>query len=172
VPDVLVNGPAGPGVTGRFLDHSEEDWRRALGGGLWGVVHGSRLFGARMAEQGQGGHIVNIVSAAAFTPTRVLPARATAEAAALMLTECLRGELAGRGVGVSAVCPGLPRPAASTGPDGTDRTGRPQKVARQVLAAVRDDRALIPAAPEARLAYLLSRLSPGAARLLARTGRR
>jgi NAD(P)-dependent dehydrogenase (short-subunit alcohol dehydrogenase family)/pimeloyl-ACP methyl ester carboxylesterase len=167
-PDVLVNASAGvpAGGAGRLVERSAQDWREVLDADLWGVVHGARLFGARMAEGGRGGHIVNIVSAAAFTPTRLLPAHATGEAAALMLTECLRGELAGRGVGVSAVCTGLPRPA------GPQEAGRPEKVARQVLAAVRDDRALLPASPEARLAHLLSRLSPGAMRLLARTGRR
>jgi NAD(P)-dependent dehydrogenase (short-subunit alcohol dehydrogenase family) len=36
-----------------------------------------------------------------------LPAYATTKAAVLMLTECLRAELASSGIGVTAVCPGV-----------------------------------------------------------------
>ncbi len=60
-----------------------------------------------MAERGQGGHIVNTASAAAYLPSKALPAYSTSKAAVLMLSECLRAELAGRGIGVSAICPGF-----------------------------------------------------------------
>ena len=50
-----------------------------------------------MAERGQGGHIVNTASAAAYLPSRALPAYSTSKAAVLMLSECLRAELAGAG---------------------------------------------------------------------------
>src|SRR5690606_39820944 len=96
---------------------------------LLGVVHGSRLFAAQMAERGQGGHIVNTSSAAAFTPSRGLAAYSTSKAAALMLSECLRAELKGKGIAVSAVVrPSGPRGGAreaAGGPAG----GRPDAVA-------------------------------------------
>jgi short-subunit dehydrogenase len=60
-----------------------------------------------LAERGKGGHLVNIASAAAFTPSVSQPAYSTTKAAVLMLSECLRAELAGYGIGVSVVCPGL-----------------------------------------------------------------
>jgi NAD(P)-dependent dehydrogenase (short-subunit alcohol dehydrogenase family) len=69
--DVLVNN-AGMLVAGPFLELSPADWERQLSVNLMGVVHGCRAFGAQMVERGAGGHIVNIASAAAFTPT---PAR-------------------------------------------------------------------------------------------------
>ncbi|MEU5880739.1 SDR family oxidoreductase [Spirillospora sp. NPDC047279] len=186
VPDVVVNN-AGIGMAGSFLDHSVDDWRRVLDVNLWGVIHGSRLFGAQMAERGQGGHIVNTASAAAFTPSRTLPAYATSKAAVLMLSECLRADLAGKGIGVSAICPGI----VNTNITQTSRfvgqtseeQGRsrrraarayalrnfgPEGVAEQIVAAVRKDRAVVPVTPEARLSYLASRLSPGVMRLLAR----
>ncbi|HZY75235.1 MAG TPA: SDR family oxidoreductase, partial [Jatrophihabitantaceae bacterium] len=106
VPDVIVNN-AGIGISGRFLATSVSDWQRILGVNLWGVIHGCRLFGQQMLERGEGGQIVNVASAAAFTPSRTLPAYSTTKAAVLMLTECLRAELAGDGIGVTAICPGF-----------------------------------------------------------------
>jgi NAD(P)-dependent dehydrogenase (short-subunit alcohol dehydrogenase family) len=106
VPDVIVNN-AGIGMGGRFLDTSVADWDRVLGINLWGVIHGSRLFGQQMLERGQGGKIVNIASAAAYSPSKIYPAYATTKAAVLMLTECLRAELGREGIGVTAICPGF-----------------------------------------------------------------
>lgn len=186
VPDVVVNN-AGIGMAGPFLDHSADDWRSVLDVNLWGVIHGSRLFAAQMVERGEGGHIVNTSSAAAFTPSRSLPAYATSKAAVLMLSECLRAELKGRGIGVSAICPGIvntniTRTSRFVG-QGEDDEARsrervarayarrnfgPGGVAKQIVAAVRDDRAVVPVTPEARLGYLTSRVSPRVMRLLAR----
>ena len=106
VVDVLVNN-AGIGLSGSFLDTTPEDWKKVLDVNLWGVIHGCRLFGKQMAERGQGGHIVNIASAAAYQPSNALSAYSTSKAAVLMLSECLRAELAAKGIGVSAICPGL-----------------------------------------------------------------
>ena len=98
---------AGIGLAGSFLDTTPEDWKKVLDVNLWGVIHGCRLFGRQMAERGQGGHIVNTASAAAYQPSRALPAYSTSKAAVLMLSECLRAELAGQGIGVTR---DLPRP--------------------------------------------------------------
>ena len=56
VPDVVVNN-AGVAVAGSFLAHTEEDWRRVVDVNLLGVMRGCRLFGAQMAERGEGGHL-------------------------------------------------------------------------------------------------------------------
>ncbi|MEV4257774.1 SDR family NAD(P)-dependent oxidoreductase, partial [Spirillospora sp. NPDC049652] len=186
VPDVVVNN-AGIGMAGGFLDHTPDDWKRVLDVNLWGVVHGMRLFAAPMAERGEGGHIVNTASAAAFTPSRTLPAYSTSKAAVLMLSECLRAELAGRGIGVTAICPGIvntniTRTSRFVGRDDTaqahdrERASRayarrnygPDKVAEQVVRAVLRNRAVVPVTPEAHVSRLLSRLSPGLMRLFAR----
>ncbi|SDE69329.1 SDR family oxidoreductase [Streptomyces griseoaurantiacus] len=186
VVDVLVNN-AGIGFAGAFLDTTAEDWRRVLDVNLWGVLHGCRLFGRQMAERGEGGHLVNVASAAAYLPSRALSAYGTSKAAVLMLSECLRAELAGRGIGVSAVCPGfvhtdITSTARFAGTDAheeqrrRDRARRlyglrgypPEKVAAAVLRAVAEDRALVPVTPEARLGRLLSRVAPGVLRALAR----
>ncbi|MGX1313138.1 NAD(P)-dependent dehydrogenase (short-subunit alcohol dehydrogenase family)/surfactin synthase thioesterase subunit [Streptomyces calvus] len=186
VVDVLVNN-AGIGLGGSFFDTTTEEWKRVLDVNLWGVIHGCRLFGRRMAERGQGGHIVNIASAAAFQPSRALPAYSTSKAAVLMLSECLRAELAGQGIGVTAVCPGFVNTGitstarfAGTDPETERRLQRraarlyglrnypPEKVAAAVLRAVVRDEAVVPVTPEARGAYALSRWMPGVLRRIAR----
>ncbi|MEU7020683.1 SDR family oxidoreductase [Streptomyces sp. NPDC046203] len=187
VVDVLVNN-AGIGLTGSFFDTTSEEWQRVLDVNLWGVIHGCRFFGERMAERGQGGHIVNTASAAAFQPSRALPAYSTSKAAVLMLSECLRAELAERGIGVSAICPGIVNTAITSTArfagvtDAAEEKRRqknasrlyglrnypPEKVAEAILGAVLHDRAVVPVTPEARGAHALSRLSPGVLRAFAR----
>ncbi|MFI6278585.1 SDR family oxidoreductase [Streptomyces sp. NPDC050988] len=186
VVDVLVNN-AGIGLSGSFLDTTAEDWRNVLDVNLWGVIHGCRLFGKQMAERGQGGHIVNTASAAAYLPSRTLPAYSTSKAAVLMLSECLRAELAGQGIGVSAICPGfintnITSTARFTGVDAVEEKRRqkksarlyglrnypPEKVAEAVLRAVVRNQAVVPVTAEARGGRLMSRFTPRALRAIAR----
>lgn len=186
VVDVLVNN-AGIGLSGPFLDTTAEEWRRVLDVNLWGVIHGCRLFGKQMADRGQGGHIVNTASAAAYQPSRALPAYSTSKAAVLMLSECLRAELAEKSIGVSAICPGIVNTditatARFAGADAAEekrlrkRTGKlygmrnypPEKVAEAILKAVVRNQAVVPVTPESHTARFLSRLSPGALRAVAR----
>ncbi|MGI3202069.1 SDR family oxidoreductase [Streptomyces sp. GLT-R25] len=186
VVDVLVNN-AGIGLSGSFLDTTAEDWRNVLDVNLWGVIHGCRLFGKQMAERGQGGHIVNTASAAAYLPSRTLPAYSTSKAAVLMLSECLRAELAGQGIGVTAICPGfintnITSTARFTGVDAVEEKRRqkksarlyglrnypPEKVAEAVLRAVVRNQAVVPVTAEARGGRLMSRFTPRALRAIAR----
>ncbi|MDI2124531.1 SDR family oxidoreductase [Yinghuangia seranimata] len=186
VPDLVVNN-AGIGIAGSFLDTSPEEWKRTLDVNLWGVIHGCRLFGAMMVERGQGGHIVNTASAAAFQPSKGLPAYSTSKAAVLMLSECLRAEFASHGIGVTAICPGF----VATGITGATRfvgtsaekerslrekTTKaykrrgygPEKVADAILRAVAENTAVQPVTPEAHAAYAASRFTPRVLRALAR----
>ncbi|MEU7158005.1 SDR family oxidoreductase [Streptomyces chrestomyceticus] len=184
--DVLVNN-AGIGLSGSFLSTTTEDWKKVLDVNLWGVIHGCRLFGRQMAERGQGGHIVNIASAAAFQPSKILSAYGASKAAVLMLSESLRAELAGQGIGVTAVCPGIVNTNITTTARFTDvsadeekrrrtkvarayglRNYPPEKVADVILRAVARNQAVVPVTPEARGAHLMSRFTPRALRALAR----
>ncbi|MEU9285816.1 SDR family oxidoreductase [Streptomyces sp. NPDC048275] len=186
VVDVLVNN-AGIGLSGSFFDTTPEDWKKVLDVNLWGVIHGCRLFGKQMAERGQGGHIVNTASAAAYQPSKALPAYSTSKAAVLMLSECLRAELAGQDIGVSAICPGfvntnITSTAHFAGVDATEEKRRqkksarlyglrnypPEKVADAILRAVVRNEAVVPVTPEARGAHLMSRFMPRALRAIAR----
>jgi NAD(P)-dependent dehydrogenase (short-subunit alcohol dehydrogenase family) len=190
VPDVVVNN-AGIAIIGSFFAHTEEDWQRIIGVNLLGVVRGCRLFGAQMAERGQGGHLVNIASTAAYAAESRLPAYSATKAAVRMLSECLRAELAEAGIGVTAICPGftstsIARSARLVGVPAEaeeqvhQRLARalrrrrfpPHKVARAVLLAVLRDRAVVPVNTEARIAYALSLVAPQALRALARQGAR
>ncbi|WP_028814695.1 SDR family oxidoreductase [Streptomyces flavidovirens] len=184
--DVLVNN-AGIGMSGSFLDTTPEDWKKVLDVNLWGVIHGCRLFGRQMADRGQGGHIVNTASAAAYQPSKALPAYSTSKAAVLMLSECLRAEFAGQGIGVSAICPGfvntnITSTARFAGVSADEEKRRqqktarlyglrnypPEKVADAVLKAVVRNQAVVPVTPEARGAHFLSRFAPRTLRAIAR----
>jgi NAD(P)-dependent dehydrogenase (short-subunit alcohol dehydrogenase family) len=105
--DILVNN-AGVGVEGPIRQAGYADWDFGLGVNLGGVVNGIQSFLPQMLAHGRGGHIVNTASLAA---TIVMPAQfiiyAAGKAAVLNLSENLRGELAGAGIGVSVLCPGF-----------------------------------------------------------------
>lgn len=188
--DVLVNN-AGMLVGGPFLQLSPADWDRQLSVNLLGVVHGCRAFGAQMVDRGAG-HIVNIASAAALTPTPVMAPYSVSKAGVKMLTECLRLELGPKGVGVSAVCPGvintnIGQNAVTVGVDqelmdSGKRVSRqlqelaeklpwapmsPNLVARAAVRAVRFDLAVVPVRTEAWLGYFMLRIAPGVNRRMA-----
>ncbi len=192
VPDLLVNN-AGIAVGGSFLDHSADDWQRQLDVNLLGVIHGCRTFAAPMVERGEGGHIVNIASAAAYAPVPVLPAYCVSKAGVKMLSECLRSELAPHRIGVSVICPGFVN--TNIGHHGTAvgagdelvATGRaalerlreiearlpfriadPDQVARAVRLAVLLDLAVVPVRPEAWFGLFVSRSAPGLGRFILR----
>ncbi|WP_052432610.1 SDR family oxidoreductase [Streptacidiphilus carbonis] len=186
VPDVLVNN-AGVGHSGGFLETTEAEWRRVLDVNLWGVIHGCRAFGSLMAARGEGGHIVNLASAAAYLPSRMLTAYATSKAGVSMLSDCLRAELAGQGIKVSAIYPGIvntniTRSTTFSGLDDSEQSAQrrrvsglyarrnfpPEKVAAAILKAVADDRPFVPVTVEAKAGRLLGRLSPGLIRAAAR----
>lgn len=185
VPDVVVNN-AGIGVAGPFLDTDADEWRRIVDVNLFGVVNGCRLFGRAMVQRGEGGQIVNTASAAAFMPSKALPAYSTTKAAVLMLSECLRAELAPSGIGVTAVCPGfvatnITRAAHYVGHPEADqarireqvsrayerRNFTAEQVAVEIVAAIGADRPIAIVTPEAKLMRAISRLSPRLARRLA-----
>ncbi len=184
--DIVVNN-AGVGAVGGFLETEPELWRQVLDVNLGGVVNGCRAFGAQMVERGQGGHIVNVSSMAAYLPSKQMAAYNTSKAAVLMFSECLRAELAGSGIGVSAICPGIIHTPITTttrfgGKDEAEqqrmrelatrafalRGYPPERVAEAILRAVLRNRAVVPVAPEAHLLRVLARLSPTALRALAR----
>ncbi|MBW1600240.1 SDR family oxidoreductase [Streptomyces sp. JJ38] len=186
VPDIVVNN-AGIGHSGTFLETTSEEWKRVLDVNLWGVIHGCRAFGRLMEEGGKGGHIVNVASAAAYLPSKMLSAYSTSKAGVAMLSDCLRAELAPSGIGVTAVCPGIvntniTRTATFSGLDAGQQDARrkrvsgmyarrnfpPEKVADEIVRAVRANRAVVPVTFEAKATRVLGRLSPGLLRLAAR----
>ncbi|HWG28522.1 SDR family oxidoreductase [Actinospica sp.] len=186
VPHIVVNN-AGVGHHGTFLATTDKDWQRVLDVNLWGVIHGCRAFGTLMSEQGQGGSIVNLASAAAYLPSKVLAAYATSKAAVAMLSDCLRAELAPHGIGVSVICPGIVNTNitrtttfSGTSPDEQEARRRhaaslyarrnypPEKVADHIVDAVLRNRPMVPVTAEAKIARALGRLAPGLLRAAAK----
>ncbi|WP_199032224.1 SDR family oxidoreductase, partial [Ralstonia sp. ASV6] len=184
--DIVVNN-AGIGMAGGIVNTSERDWQRILHVNVWGVIHGARLFARQMVARGQGGHILNTASAAAFAPSRDLAAYATTKAAVLMLSECMRGELAGQGIGVSAICPGFAETGimASTVYAGTTeaqqaklraratklyqlRGLKPETVAKAMLRAVLRNKPVVTVGIEAHSSRFISRYAQWLSRLMAR----
>ncbi|WP_323120030.1 SDR family oxidoreductase [Burkholderia alba] len=184
--DIVINN-AGIGMAGGILDTTAAHWERILHVNVWGVIHGSRLFAKQMAARGTGGHIVNTASAAAFGPARDLPAYATTKAAVLMLSECMRAELADHGIGVTAVCPGFAETGimAATqyaGASAQDearlrqratklyqmRGLKPETVAKAMTDAVLRNRPLVSVGAEAHAMRFVGRFAPWLGRLIAR----
>ena len=102
---VLCNN-AGMGILGPVTLARYDDWDWGLGVLLGGVVNGIQTFLPRMLAHGEGGHIVNTSSMAGVLPIAGAAIYITAKAALIGLSEALRSELAGEGIGVSAFCPG------------------------------------------------------------------
>ncbi len=186
VADILINN-AGIGMAGGFLDTSPADWKRVMDVNFWGVLHGSRVFGRQLVERGLGGRIVNIASAAAYSPSRVMVAYSTSKAAVLMLSECLTADFARDGITVTAVCPGfvntpIARTTTYVGVDAaTERAkqdhaarsyGRrnytAERAARRIVDAIDSGKPVVTITPEARLFLLLDRFAPRLQRRLAR----
>jgi len=186
--DLLVNN-AGVAIGGGMLVTSLEDWAWIRGVNLDGVVHGVHYFVPRMVERGSG-HVVIVSSMAGYAAAEGLAAYNTTKFAVLGLAEALADELRPRGVGVTAICPGLidtpiTRNVRLRGGwdnasqrermvDGYRRRGyTPDRVARAILKAVARKRVVAPVSPEAWTFYYLKRFAPGLVRwLTARLGAR
>jgi short-subunit dehydrogenase len=138
------------------------------------------------------GHIVNTASIGGLiTPPYLGPYVATKHAV-VGLSLSLRGEAAAHGIGVTAVCPSwtdtpildstgpddLPKPSMAAGGmrESAEKMGKlysPDRLARDVLAGVERNRAMVVTPRSARVLWRLARISPvGAAALFGWQGRR
>ena len=171
--DVLVNN-AGIGASGRFLDTSVATWDRVMAINVRGVLLGCKFFLPAMVARGRG-HVVNTASMAGYFPAPDLPIYAASKYAVLGFSESLRIDMADKGIGVSAICPGVINTniVATTVAEGESakwqagavafykkRNYGPDKVAQAIVQAVRHNRAVVPVSPEAWFGYYLKRLFP------------
>lgn len=101
--EILVNN-AGVAAAGRLEETPLEHWRWILDTDLLSVVMGCHRFLPLLRRQGRG-HVVNVASFAGMSPVPEVSAYVTAKAAVVALSEQLRVDLAGSGVGVSVACP-------------------------------------------------------------------
>ena len=103
--DIVMN-VAGISTWGRIQDLDAKHWRDCVEIDLMGPIHVMSAFVPAMIEAGNGGHIVNVSSAAGLFG---LPLHAPYSAAKFGLrgvSEVLRFDLAQHGIGVTLVCPG------------------------------------------------------------------
>ncbi len=175
--DLLVNN-AGVGMSGSFRSTSLDDWEWITSVNLGGVVNCCHAFTPAMLDAGRG-HVVNIASGLAYTPRATESAYVATKAAVLALSRCLRADWHDRGVGVSAVCPGVIDTGiisrtrfTADGPEGHDRARAervfrrghpPERVAAAVLRAAERGGAVVPVGWESHLGWWFSRLAPIAA---------
>jgi NADP-dependent 3-hydroxy acid dehydrogenase YdfG len=174
--DILVNN-AGVVMSGLLVDVETPDWRRLLDINVMGVVHGCRAFLPRMIERGQGGHVVNMASAAGIVGLSGMSTYTATKFAVAGLTESLRAELKRHRIGVSLVCPSYVKtPIASkvkiVGRLDNERTRAAidrqfrrnavtaELVAERALSAIRRNQALVTVGRDAALARWMKRISP------------
>ena len=103
---VLCNN-AGINLFNDIADATYQDWDWVLGVNLGGVVNGVVTFVPRIKAHGEGGHVVNTASMAAFVAGPGAGIYTTAKFAVHGLSDALRWSLLPYGIGVSMVCPGL-----------------------------------------------------------------
>jgi NAD(P)-dependent dehydrogenase (short-subunit alcohol dehydrogenase family) len=104
--DVLVNC-AGVRGTGSPLEASMEEWRFVIDVNLTGSFYCAQLAARRMADQGEGGSIVNIASTAGLMAVNQRTAYCASKAGVIGLTKSLALDLGDLGIRVNAICPGL-----------------------------------------------------------------
>jgi short-subunit dehydrogenase len=105
--DLLVNN-AGLGHTGRFQEEGRDSVLRMIDLNVRALVELTHALLPGMVARGRG-RIINVASNAAFQPVPFLTVYAATKAFVLSFTEGLATELAGTGVRVQALCPGLTR---------------------------------------------------------------
>lgn len=104
----VVCANAGVAPTGPIVATSIDTWRWVVDVNLMGVVHTIDAFAPALVAQGDG-HLVLTASAAGLSTTPGLGAYSATKHAVVGTAATLRAELAGTGVGVSVLCPGLVR---------------------------------------------------------------
>jgi NAD(P)-dependent dehydrogenase (short-subunit alcohol dehydrogenase family) len=148
----VVANNAGVFHAAPMVEASADEWQRVIDTNLWGVIHGSRVFGAHFARQGDG-HIVNTASAAGLFPMPGMSSYSTTKFAIVGASLQLRWELAASGVGVTVLCPGVVRTgigsAKGAGLEHVDMTAAvsksppPEGLARKVVKAIRKNSPMV-----------------------------
>jgi len=181
--DILHNN-AGIGHGSPIDKLSLADWRKLLDINLWSVIYGVQAFLPRMIADGRGGHIINTASLAGLLGAPQMSAYCTSKFAVVGLSESLAAELAVHRIGVTVVCPGVVN--TNIVQDGVIDAGHrlskdqvvkffqrfglnPDRVAQEILTAVRRRKKLVVTPHHAAFLWRLKRISPPLYHLLVGT---
>jgi NAD(P)-dependent dehydrogenase (short-subunit alcohol dehydrogenase family) len=174
----LIFNNAGVALGATIESMSYEDFEWLMGINFWGVVYGTKAFLPHLKAAGEG-HIVNLSSVFGLISIPSQSAYNAAKFAVRGFTDALRMELEidGANVSCTTIHPGgiktnIARNARMD-PSLTDMAGgmekamndfdrialtKPEKAARQILAAVQGDRRRALIGPDAKVFDLISRL--------------
>lgn len=168
--DLLVNN-AGITYYGRTDEMADEHWQRLMAINLHAPIQFTReLLPALLSREE--GHVLNIASICGLVGLGRISAYTTSKFGLVGFSESLRAEYGRRGLGVTAMCPGLvdtnlfesaPLAAnatkAKTPPKWLLCT--PEKIADRCVRAVRKNHGTVVMQPYARLLHATKRLTPG-----------
>ncbi len=103
--DILVNN-AGTIRRGASIDFTEKDWDDVMNLNLKSLFVLCQAFAKRVAQQGEGGKIVNIASMLSFQGGILVPSYTASKSAVMGLTKLLANEWAQYRINVNAIAPG------------------------------------------------------------------
>ena len=144
---VLVNvAGVAPKVRRDILEMTEESYDFVMGINTKGTLFLTQLVANRMIAQGKGGSIINISSCSAYTSSTSRGEYCISKAGVSMITKLFADRLAGEGITVNEVCPGIIETGMTAavkekydrliegGLVPLRRWGQPEDVARAVVA--------------------------------------
>lgn len=172
--DIWINN-AGFGQVASFEETTPEEMERIWQVNTMGVFHGCRAVLPQMRRQGRG-VIINVSSLAGRYALPLNSAYAATKHAVNALGQALGAELAGTGIRVCTVMPGLTDTAFFDAMvDKAAHTGGPvvsaapaSRVAEAIVACARRPRDTVVLAPGGRLLLALAEVFPGIYRTIAR----
>ncbi len=171
--DVLCN-VAGVSAWGTVENLSHETWKKMVDINLMGPIHFIECFVPSMVRRGDGGHLVNVSSAAGLLAFPWHSAYSASKFGIRGVSEVLRFDLRRHRIGVSLVCPGaVATPLVGTVDiAGVDRENprvkaavrsfekravSPERAATALLDGVARNRFLVYTSADIRLGYWVSR---------------
>jgi short-subunit dehydrogenase len=105
--DLLINN-VGTAAEGDFVDVPFEEVHKMMAVNYYSTVHMLQAFLPSMIDRGKG-HVVNMASVAGLASMPTATSYSASKHAVVGLTEGLRGELKGRGIKVTLLCPSYVR---------------------------------------------------------------